>query len=284
MNNYAFIADFFSEDMISPGGAELNNDELIKIFNSKKIDIHRVRSCDLDLTSLQKKNTEKIFYIIANFINLKKECKDYLQQVGKYAIYEHDHKYLVTRNPADYPNFEAPQKQIINYNFYKNAKAVLCQSSFHKDIICKNLKLDNIVSVGGNLWSEETLQMLEKYSFKKKQNVCSIMDSPIPHKNTAKAIAYCRYKKMPYELIKSADYHTFLDKLSNNDKLVFFPETPETLSRIIVECRMMNMKVITNNLIGATYEPWFKVKGAELIEIMLQKRNQIYDIVIGLNH
>ena len=34
--------------------------------------------------------------------------------------------------------------------------------------------------------------------------------------------------------------------------------TAETLSRIVVEARMMDMKVITNNLPGAVKEPWFK--------------------------
>jgi len=106
------------------------------------------------------------------------------------------------------------------------------------------------------------------------------MDSPIPHKNTAKAIAYCKHKKMPYELIKSADYHTFLDKLGNNDKLVFFPETPETLSRIVVECRMMGMHTITNKTIGALGEEWFDLKGSNLIAVMKEKRKTITKMVL----
>ena len=40
----------------------------------------------------------------------------------------------------------------------------------HKNIVQKNLNLDNIVSIGGNLWSEDILDLLEKYSEHKKQN------------------------------------------------------------------------------------------------------------------
>ena len=271
-----FIADYFTHQIL--GGGELNNEELIellKIHNS----VNTINSNNVTVDYLQNNRENK--FIIANFAILGHLEKDYITEHLNYIIYEHDHKYLVTRNPADYPNFKAPKEQIINYNFYKNAKAVLCQSSFHKDIVYKNLKLDNIVSVGGNLWSEKTLQMLEECSLKKKQDVCSIMDSPISHKNTAKTIAYCKYKEMPYELIKSADYHTFLDKLSNNDKLAFFPETPETLSRIVVECRMMGMNTITNKTIGAIGEGWFDLKGLHLIGAMREKRKTIVTMVLG---
>ena len=61
--------------------------------------------------------------------------------------------------------------------------------------------------------------------------------------------------------------------------MVFFPKTPETLSRIIVEARMMGMMVITNNLVGASKEEWFKLRGEDLIEVMTQKRRDIPNII-----
>tara|TARA_R100001086_G_scaffold240423_1_gene166472 strand:+ start:177 stop:515 length:339 start_codon:yes stop_codon:yes gene_type:complete len=108
------------------------------------------------------------------------------------------------------------------------------------------------------------------------------MDSNIPHKNTISSIKYCRAKNLPYELIPSLQYHNFLDRISNNDSLVFFPKTPETLSRITVESRMMNMKVITNSFVGATKEEWFKLKGDDLISVMIDKRKEITNIVEGI--
>jgi hypothetical protein len=38
---------------------------------------------------------------------------------------------------------------------------------------------------------------------------------------------------------------------------------------------MMGMQVITNGLVGATKEEWFKLKGPELIEKMYNKRDEI---------
>ena len=45
---------------------------------------------------------------------------------------------------------------------------------------------------------------------------------------------------------------------------------------------MMGMKTITNNLVGATKEDWFKLKGIELIDAMRAKREEIVTTVIGL--
>ena len=44
---------------------------------------------------------------------------------------------------------------------------------------------------------------------------------------------------------------------------------------------MMNMSVITNKNVGATYETWFSLKGDELIDIMIEKRKQIVDRIMG---
>ena len=60
---------------------------------------------------------------------------------------------------------------------------------------------------------------------------------------------------------------------------------PETLSRVVVEARMMNMKVTTSKNVGAISEDWFKLKGLELIDFMRNKKieisKKIEDIIDG---
>ena len=58
------------------------------------------------------------------------------------------------------------------------------------------------------------------------------------------------------------------------------PTTPETLSRLVVEARMMGMSVITNHLVGASYEPWFELKGKELISYVNEMRNSIPQMIM----
>ena len=69
--------------------------------------------------------------------------------------------------------------------------------------------------------------------------------------------------------------------MGSHKTFVFFPKTPETLSRVVVEARMMGMGVIVNKMIGATREPWYQQKGLELIETIREKRQDIKNTIIG---
>ena len=272
-----FIADYFAEHIL--GGGELNNEEIILILKQSGYSVIKTQSHLVTLDFL--KNNEKSFFIIANFMNLHHENKLFLKKTN-YIIYEHDHKYLRSRNPAIYKNFQAPEKDLLNYHFYKDAKVILCQSNFHKGIMKKNLNLDNIVNLGGNLWSLESLKKMRELSIMNKVDRCSIMRSQISHKNTQGSINYCISKSWDYDLISSPNYFDFLQKLGANKKFIFLPKTPETLSRVVVEARMMGCTVVANKLIGATSEEWFKLKGEELVAFMIEKRNQIFSIIEGI--
>ena len=277
MNKIVFIADLFVDQMI--GGGELNNEELINLLKERGHKVEKQNSYLVDVKYLA--SNEDSFFIVSNFFDLSYECKDWLCYNANYIIYEHDHKYLEFRNPAVFENFKAPIKEIRNYFFYKNAKKIFCQSNFHKDIVEKNLQLSNIISVGGNLWSLNSFKKLRELLKIEKSSACSIMDSIWPHKNPGAAIQYCKSKNLKYELISDDNYIEFLEKLGKNQKLVFFPGTPETLSRIVCEARMMGMSVVTNQLVGAAQEEWFSLKGAPLIEHMINKRDEICNLVIN---
>tara|TARA_R110000787_G_scaffold124232_2_gene235284 strand:- start:391 stop:1248 length:858 start_codon:yes stop_codon:yes gene_type:complete len=272
---FVFVADFFANQVL--GGGEINNEELISILKKSGHEVKSVNSRFVSLNFLEEHKSYN--FIIANFVQLSEESKESLLK-KKYIIYEHDHKYLIDRNPALYDNFQAPKGAIVNYDFYKSARAILCQSNFHKSIVEKNLNLENIVSLGGNLWSEESLRLMGEISKGYKKKSCSIMNSNIGHKNTSEAIRFCQAKNLDYELVEDKNYHNFLRKLGSNEKFVFFPKTPETLSRVVVEARMMGCSTITNNLIGATKEPWFNLKGSALIEAIRKKRKEIPQRVV----
>ncbi len=272
-----FIADFFAHEIL--GGGELNNQELIEILRSKGYTVEAKKSQSVDPSYINTCSAK--LFIVANFLGLSPSAKEALKSKN-YIIYEHDHKYLKNRDPAPFDNFVAPPYELVNVEFYQKARKILCQSGFHANIVKRNLNLDNIESVGGNLWTEEALQMLEQLASREKKDSCAVMDSPISHKNTPTAVRYCEATNREYVLCSGNNYHAFLEQLGANNTLVFFPQTPETLSRIVVESRMMGMKVITNKLVGATQESWFKLKGVDLIEKMREKREEIPELIIGL--
>ena len=109
-----FIADFFADEV--PGGGELNNEELISLFGD---DVIKIKSSNVSLSYLNEINENSDFkFIISNFIYLSAENKNFIQNNCEYLIYEHDHKYLINRNPAKFKNFKAPPSAIVNFEFY----------------------------------------------------------------------------------------------------------------------------------------------------------------------
>tara|TARA_R110000796_G_scaffold146898_1_gene263612 strand:+ start:38 stop:1663 length:1626 start_codon:yes stop_codon:yes gene_type:complete len=272
-----YICDYMVEHVA--GGAELNDSELIKILIENNHKVTKIQSHFVTPDYIR--HNKNSFFIISNFINLSMPSRSILKNLN-YLIYEHDHKYLKTRNPASYKNLTADPTNIINFQFYKNARAILCQSSFHEQILQKNLNIKNTINLSGNLWSLSILEFIRKLSNNKKRNICSILNSSIKHKNTSLAVLLCEKKNIKYQLISNPKYEDFLYSLSLNKKFMFLPQTPETLSRVVVEARMLGCSVITNNMIGATQEPWFDLKKDNLIDYMIKKRLEIVSTIEGL--
>ena len=209
-----FIADFFVEQIL--GGGELNNDELLKMLVQDGHEVLKINSHQVAPEFIDRNIDAK--FIIANFVNLKPDLINKLYNT-RYIIYEHDHKYLRSRDPGIYPGFKAPDEAIINLEFYSNARAVMCQSQFHLEIVKMNTNLNNLVNLSGNLWSESSLEFMKSLAKKPKSERYSIMQSNISHKNTREAVMYCEHKKIPYSLVSSQNYETFLDQLSKNNTL-----------------------------------------------------------------
>ena len=271
MSKINFIADVFAEQHL--GGGELSNQELINLLRKKGIVVDQLLSTQVTEDFISENREDK--YIVGNFMGLGENVKKYLTDNCHYVIYEHDHKYIISRDPSVYEDYLAPEEHIINKEFYKAARSVFCQSKLHTEVVRKNLKIDNIRSVGGNLWSDSTLQLLGRLSKKKKKDRYSIWDSSNPIKNTPLTVAYCTRQNIHYDLVGFLPYGEFLEKITENNTFIFLPETLETLCRVAVECRMAGMKVITNKKIGASSEDWFKLKGQDLIDFMADKKHKI---------
>lgn len=262
---YIFIADEFYE-FGSFGGSETCNHELINRLRKRGHKVETVFPFFVNKDFIEK-NLDKTF-IIGNFLGLQEESKNLLSQC-KYFIYEHDHKYLTTRDPSVFADYKAPLDKIINYNFYKNSYKVVVQSSIHKEIIALNLNIKNI-ETGINLWSEEHIEdlkeALKNSSFNQKAFDAVVMDHIYPQKNTKKAIEYCQsrnwtFLKIPY----NTPHREFCLMLSLGKHFVFFPKVLETLSRVSVEAHCVNTEIVGNDNIAYLKEDFSKLRGIELI-------------------
>ena len=262
-----FISDFFLGEV--RGGAEFCNDALIRLLMP---DVRTVGIKSQLITPGLIANHSDKFFVVANFFLLSEEAKKAFAD-ATYVILEHDHKYVKSNNPSLYANFLAPETQIQNKEFYKNALAVLCQSKKHASVVQRNLLIDNIVSLSGNVWTEEQLAILEKNLDTPKTIKHGILHSHNKNKGMPAAIAYCKHKNIEFEFIQEQPFEQFIENIAKIETLIFFPQWLETYNRFSVEGRILGAKLVTNNLIGVAGEDYFHLKGKEMLDF-IRENNQ----------
>jgi hypothetical protein len=275
---FIFVDDFFYSDGFR-GGAEFCNDELINRLRIRGHEVEQLHSFFFSESILKKALDEKLTFIIGNFLNVGNFYLDLLANSKiKYFIYEHDHKYLATRDPSVFENNLAPKDKIINENFYKNAYKIVSQSKRHKQIISQNLNLENVFQ-GYNFWRKEQLENLIKFQNSIKEYDASVMAHIYPQKNTKGAIEYCENNKLVYQVIPYGTPHRqFCEALSKSKSLVFFPEVNETLSRVCVEANCLNVEIISNKNISYLDESWSNLRGLDLIDFISNASDETISI------
>ena len=218
MTKIVFISDFFVDEI--RGGAELCNDALIKRLE-KRYSVEKIKSVNVT-PELILKNFDS-FFIIANFFMLSEVFKGVFAKKAKYVILEHDHKYVRSNNPSLYKDFLAPESQLINKEFYTHAVAVMCQSKKHASVVQKNLLLNNIISLSGNIWTDSQLKVLESHLDTKKTIKHALLNSQNKNKGMPAAINFCIKNNLEYELLHPQSFDKFVANLAQVEKLVFFP-------------------------------------------------------------
>ena len=256
MKNLVFVSDFFSTQV--SGGGEIYDEILTSELQSRGVKVCRFNSHEFTKKHFSLYEKMGFVFLISNFVNLREDVKKIIQLYpSKYCILEHDHKYVTTRNPAEFKDFVAPKSMIINRDFYKSAKYVFCQSIKHTEVLKKNLEIDNVINLSCSLWTNEQLNLIRSKIKPKNGKAAIINDSNII-KGTHEAIKKCSSMKIDFDLLDKKPYEEYLEDLSHYEKFVFFPKTLESFCRVILEARMLGCKLVTNKLNGCTYEPWFR--------------------------
>jgi hypothetical protein len=287
MKKIVFVSDFFADQV--QGGAEIYDALLVQQLESKGVKVCKFNSHEFTDKHFKLYEKTGFMFLISNFVNLSESVKKQMQVYSdRYCILEHDHKYLANRNPAVFKDFKAPKEMIINQEFYRSAKQVFCQSVKHAEVLSLNLGIDSVTNLGCSLWSKEQLELISS-KICEKDNKAAIINDPNVIKGTKEAVAVCESKNIDYDLLPKAKYENYLSTLAKYETFVFFPKTLESFCRVLLEARMMGCKLVTNNLNGCTYEPWFRgLKGQDLIDYVDSQRDvvvtKIYDKVFEVTN
>ena len=277
MNKIVFIADFFASDV--KGGAEIYDSILIDLLRNDGVKVVEFKSQDITEKHISLYRKCGFHFVISNFVVFSEEKKqELIKYPDSYSILEHDHKYIIERDPSGYKDYIVHPSRIINRIFYASAKNVFAQSKIHSEVIQKNLKINNVVNLGMSLWTDEQLEIIEQNFDNEKQDDVSIVNSSNPTKNTAAAVNRCKDKNINYTLIGSQNYSEFIEQLSSHKTYMYIPRVLESFNRVLLEARMLDCKLQTTNLNGCISEDWFKkYKGRELIEFVRFNRTVVYN-------
>tara|TARA_R110000824_G_scaffold227109_3_gene414925 strand:- start:2240 stop:3085 length:846 start_codon:yes stop_codon:yes gene_type:complete len=268
MKKIGFIADFFSDQIL--GGGESNDSNLIK-YLSDFFEVNCINSTEVTKEFLQSKD----FIIVGNFVMLSEENKSYLVRNKDYVIYEHDHKYVNTRDPSRFSDFLIPDVDLVNKDFYENSKYTVVLSSICEEVLNKNLPLVNTKNIGCSLWSERKFNLLEQLSQTSKVRGVCVMKSSNPTKNFHYTMQFCNKNEMTCHPISSNNSEQFLRTMSEYETFLFIPTVLETFSRVCAEAKMMNLNVMTNKkMIGFFSEDSSNLQGIELVTKMKDKNRE----------
>lgn len=254
MSSLAYVTDFTSRE-IPHGGSEQVDDYISRALDAPIARCKDIRSFD-----------KSKFHIFSNISTLAPDLVSRIPELD-YIVIEHDYKFHATRHPWRFPNSLVPRNELINLDLYRNARAVFTQTDDHRNVFERNGIQGNFVSLKSSIWSPADLALLAALGTTgKKTYKYVIYDSANWIKNTAKAVSFCRDNNLDFELLgNQPDRETFLGKMAGYSTLVFFPVARETMCRLVVEARCLNMNVITTKNYGATLSSWFSLAGRELV-------------------
>ncbi len=267
MRKVGFISDFFKDDLL--GGGEINDSNLISHLESY-CDVNKFHSRTVKTTDLEDMDS----LIVGNFTMLSPEVVNFLINEKEYIIYEHDHKYVDTRDPSKFKDFNIPNSRVINRSFYESSVCTVVLSKVCSEVLNNTIPKTLVYNIGCSLWSDETFDLLSKINKIKKQYDICIMKNMNPTKNYFNTLQYCKDKGLDCGEIQPAPQVEFLTQMAQYNRLLFIPTVLETFSRLCAEAKMLNLDVMTNkNMIGFFSEEYSNLKGDELIDCM-KERNQ----------
>lgn len=251
-----------------PGGAHYVNHNIVE-----KLGIPFIKTKDLKVNQHDK-------YIIANATFISNENKEKLIEYKNYSIMEHDYKIHFSRQPHLFNNGIFPKNELINLEFFKNAKTVFLQSKDHLDCYLKNNIDAHFINLSTSIWSDKELDLLDTLStIECKNRKFAIIDYKGPHKGTENSISWCKNLHIDFDLIPKLSLLDFYRKLAEYPALVFLPNVRETFCRLVVEARCIKLNVIFPR-IGATSEDWFSLSGKELINFLRAGTKTALDTII----
>lgn len=272
-----FVADLYSNEYV--GGAELTTDAIIAATNKNVFKLHSE-----SLTpELVEKNKEK-YWILCNWSQSPIEGRIQLVQSGcQYSIIEYDYKYckyrsshlhkLTTKNDCDC-HLDKHGKWVAS--FYKRAEHLFFMSSGQMNEYCRLFpSLKEKSKVLSSVWEEKDYQkFLNIRNSRASNKKWAILKGGSWIKNQQATEQYAKNHQLEYELIGGLPYEQFIQKLGEYEGLIFHPAGFDTCPRLVVEAKLMGLKLDLNENVQHKDEEWFN---ADNIDVTMTYLRDFYN-------
>lgn len=272
--DYIFVNDMFVEDYV--GGAELSLETLITSCPSEKI--LKVRSPELTEQFLENNRDAK--WVFGNIASLSDKMVDFISNLGiEYSFIEFDYKFCKHRNPVLYQMVEGTTCDYKNTsrgssitNFINKSKSVFFMSRNQMKIHKQNLPSINNENmfVLSSLFDEDFFKFIEKVreKSKNKNDKWVVLGSRSWVKGLNETEAHCKQKGYDYEVYWNLPYGQFLEKLAESKGLCFKPTGLDTCPRMVIEAKLLDCELDTNDLVQHHKESWFKKSYEDVVKYL----------------
>lgn len=233
-------------------------------------------------TELPEVYSSQDFYIISNAVFLPVNVRTDLINNKNYLIIEHDYKMHPTRQPSRYQGHIFPKHELINLDYYHNARHVLAQSNNHLNGLKLNSVADNVIALQGSFWNEDEIFHLRRNTKQLKNYKYCIVGLKSPDKGQDISVDFCNRNGLDYEILPTLPLFEFYREMSNYSTLVNFPRVRESFCRLVVEARALHCNVITNKNYGATEDPWFSKSGHYMIDFLEESTKKNLELIKSL--
>lgn len=282
------VNDFFVSDL--QGGAELTTEALISYSPYQCYKLHS-RSVTEDLV----KNNKEKHWILCNYSQMDKSALiELVRSQVSYSVIEYDYKLCIYRSthlhqiqtgaPCDCHLQEQGQ---FTRGLMRRAKSVHFMSQGQLDIytsVFPTMKRWPHLFIQSSLWTTEHLDKLKdlkRESDAGNNGKWAVLGGGSWIKNQQATEKYLRSKNIAYDVIGNLPYDEFITLLAKYKGLCFHPMGFDTCPRLVIEAKLLGLKLDINSNVQHAEEDWFKDRTAEEVDQWIRTRGEHFWKIIS---
>jgi len=259
------------------GGAELTTEALIK---ASPYEVEKIQSADLNESHVE--SNKDAFWIFGNFIDVAPKILMRFIKDKDYAVLEYDYKFCKYRNPSLHQFSgtkclcEEEYQGKLSSMFIHKAKAVFWMSKVQQEMHTTHfpfLEKSNNITLS-SIFGDDILDKIAGMDTSNKNDKWIILNSPSIIKGVKDTINFAKEKELEYELVWRLEYDDLLNKLAESKGLLFLPLGEDTCPRIVIEAKLLDCDIITNEKVQHQKEDWFQDK--EVMIKYLRERPSVF--------